>query len=296
MMHEVASEALGQDIGGAMKDRRNWAEIDGVLAAASPIVHSHLDEMLGPLGPMIAKMTQKANEMRPPMPMDPSAAALQVAKIEDARERDLKGKELNIRAQEVQQRGSVETQKNELKGAEIAIKDKDVSAKHGIAAGKIELDAAKLAEDSRRADDDARRADEQEEHARGLDMHVAMRDDADMRHRHNIKAADQRHRHELEQMGAARDDADHRLRAADAALKADEQAHRQTLDVAGHVQSTQKDAHAARMSEAEMAQRKAEHRDGMKQADKERESSERQARAKAKDGANSKGSRPKKRK
>ena len=84
MVYDEASKALNADLGETMKDPRNSPKIDRLIAGACSIVHPKLIQQLQPLGPAINEILQKVAQMKPPMPMDPSQAVLEVEKMKQA--------------------------------------------------------------------------------------------------------------------------------------------------------------------------------------------------------------------
>ena len=68
-----AEEAVGHDLGEAIKQKSYAPDIDRVLAAASKGAHTKLMEMLSPLGPEIQKILQQITAMQPPPP-DPATS------------------------------------------------------------------------------------------------------------------------------------------------------------------------------------------------------------------------------
>lgn len=291
-MHDLASTALGSDISEALKDKKSWPKVDKLLAAASRIVHDELSKILQPLGPQMNQMIQKIESMKPPAPVDPGSAALQVAKLEDARERERMKQEGGLKGADLQEKTEKDKAAADAKQRELDIKETDVNAKHGLAADahseKVAhgshtraMDILKTAHDMHSGERDHELAAGAQEHSQGMDIHAAGQDAAAQAHSQQLAEAD----HTLRAGGQAHDQ---ELSRADHSLRADGQAHDQkmnertattnergqafdqTMGAADHVASVQRDVHGQRMAEADHEQRQTEHKDGLKQQEAQR--------------------------
>lgn len=108
---DICTEAVGHDLGEALKQKAYSPEVDRVLASASKSAHAVLMRQLSPLGPEIQKILQQIAQMQPPPVMDPSQAALEAAKM-DKEARDKKtDTDAQIKSKDIEQRGQIAQQK-----------------------------------------------------------------------------------------------------------------------------------------------------------------------------------------
>lgn len=266
-MEKIASAALGAPVSEMMKDKKNWPKVDKVLAAASPVVHENLTEIIGPLLPMINQLSQKVEEMKPPPPMDPSQAAVSVAKMEDARKRE----ELGLKKQgEDRKLGHIEQKDSkaaEQKDRELEIKAVDVTAKHEIAREKLDLEAdreghtqARDIVDSLREDQRDAREDRRDSHQQDMDRRGADRDDESLRHTKGMGERDQRLKEATAADESARAGVEQRMAQGG-------MAHDQAMDLAEHDRNLRTDDHQRRMDEHQMELGTADHLEGARQHD-----------------------------
>lgn len=280
-MHQLASEALGQDVSELMKDKKNWGKVDALLAAASRLVHAKMAQVLAPLGPVINQMIQKIESMKPPAPMDPSQAALQVAKLEDQRSRDEHKDDSQISVQELEEKKRKDAADAAAKTEANRIKEKDVDLRHGLGQDKIALDAARTGHDQAMDIAGHHQGAAQQAHAQSLDVagHEMQRDAQN--HSQTLDAAGHELQRDQQAHGQSMDHTDRALNAQRQAhdiatgtteqhLKRGGQEHDQVMDVANHDLERQRTVHEQRMGEADHAQRQTEHKDGMQQADRAR--------------------------
>lgn len=292
VMYQLATEALGQDLTEVIKDRKNWNQIDAVLAAASRIVHDKLTQVLQPLVPLLNQMAQKVESMKPPAPMDPSQSAVMVAKMEDARKREEKGADVQLTKEELALSKEELVAKREKDAADAALKDKDISAKHGIAQDKLAIEGARLGHEQAVDIAGHHREERDGQHSRDLERRGADREDASTVHQH-----------EIDRRGASRDDRaqqhaerahvdDHRLKeatraddaarsAVDATMAAGGQVHDQALARDEHERSVQQDAHTRKMDSAGLDEQRREHDDSMKLEERRRRDENARAAAEA---------------
>lgn len=253
VMYQLATQALGQDLALMIKDRRNWNQIDAVLAAASRVVHDKLQKILQPLQPLLEKMHQTCEQLKMPMPMDPSQSALMVAKIEDQRKREEKEKDVALKSRELEQ-------KREKDAADIAIKDKDVSAKHGIAEDKLAIEAAREEREGMSEAISHDREDRTLEHQREMDHrgaaredHGAMREDRSQRHTERMDVEDRRIAEATRADNAGKS-------AVEAQMAAGGQAHEHMMQEAELARGVQQDQHGQRMAEEELGEQRRQHK------------------------------------
>lgn len=291
-MHEIASAALGVDISQLLKDKQNWNKVDEVLAAASRVVHDKLSKVLEPLGPQINQMIQKIESMKPPAPMDPSQASIMIARMEDSRAKMKDQTDASNKAADRHDKQQLAQRTAGQKDTDLALQNKKIDLDHGLATEELDLkktgqehdQTLEVANHAMAQQDSARNAELEQanqEHQHGLDQHGAV-----------LAGQDQQHRHQLEQRGAQRDDqtADHtremdvtdrrlqeadqahghRLGEEDLALRAAGEGHKQGMDLGGHHKGVQQDEHQRRMDEADLSQRKTEHKAGLRQSDQQR--------------------------
>lgn len=84
-VHELASQALGTDVGQAMADKTLQPKLDEVLAAASKVAHEHISQTMMPVSEVFVELLQMRQELMPPPMQDPAMLAAQVAKQESER-------------------------------------------------------------------------------------------------------------------------------------------------------------------------------------------------------------------
>ncbi len=210
-MYELASNALGSDIGALMKDKANYKKVDELLAAGSRIAHDAIEKRLAPLGPLMEKMLQQVMALKPPPPMDPSQAALTVAKVEDARLREetaadgaLREKELAEKAAKDRADAINKAEANRV-AEEAALKQHAVDSQEAInAAAQIGLDGQQQQFENTQA-----MLQQQREHAMGADdqQHQQNMDVSRLAMDHQGQQVDQQqNQQQLDQQGQPEDD------------------------------------------------------------------------------------------
>lgn len=97
-VHELASQALGVDVGQALANKELQPKIDEVLAAASKVAHEHISQTLGPVGQVFQQLLQMHQELMPQPPEDPAIMAAKVA-IEESQRRAQEDQRRDTRTQ-----------------------------------------------------------------------------------------------------------------------------------------------------------------------------------------------------
>jgi hypothetical protein len=206
VIHDLASQAVGNDIGPLMADKRNWPHLDGVIAAASKVAHDRLTQILAPLGPEIAKMVKQLELMKPPPPMDPSQSALQIASMEDRRAREEDERQKSLDAQKL----AAQREKDRLAAANAArqteIKGAEAIAKGASLAHEAELGAQEQA--ARLEGDAEARAQAADQQAHQQAMDLAGREAEERRGAQERGLARQQHDDAMAQQVADRQQAD----------------------------------------------------------------------------------------
>jgi hypothetical protein len=131
-IHKVASDAAGQDISQFMtiKDAEVQTKFDGMLAAATNVVHAQAQQFFGGLPPVIQKAQAMLQKFQQPPPMDPSAVAQQKIQSDE-----------KMAQAKLQQQAQTDAQTAALKNAEIALEGKTQEAQMTADQQSDQLDA-----------------------------------------------------------------------------------------------------------------------------------------------------------
>lgn len=102
---DIATEAVGTDVGEMLKNKNQSPQVDMLLASASKEAHAKLMQVLQPLGAPLQKMLQQIMAMQPPPVMDPSQALLKAEQMKDEREKMKMQGDQGLRTGEMQLKG-----------------------------------------------------------------------------------------------------------------------------------------------------------------------------------------------
>lgn len=132
---EIAQKAADRAVGGdagQFADPRMLPMLDRALAAASKVAHAALHQQLEPVMPLLQQLVQRAAQVQPPQPMDPTAVA----------------------AQDVQRRAEADKAKAAKDQADSQLKVKDAERKAAKDAADLALrQRAELRKDAAEAHD-----------------------------------------------------------------------------------------------------------------------------------------------
>lgn len=191
-MHDMVSSALGFDVGDALQDKKNWPKVDKLNAEASAGVHDVITKKLSFLGPEIDKVVKQVMSMKQPGPMDPSAAAVQVATMDDKRKRDEMTLKDGQEKAKLQQKGTTDQGDLAIKDGLLQVAEGELNLKGGVAEhdGQLGLaqhalaeansaQAAAQAEHDRLVEQQRlQQQQQQQEHQQGLDVNGQQHDQA----------------------------------------------------------------------------------------------------------------------
>ena len=117
-IHKVASDAAGTDVSEFMtiKDAEVQTKFDGMLAAATNVVHAQAQQFFGGLPPVIQKAQAMLKTFQQPPPMDPSAVAQQKVQADAASQKA----DQQLKAQELQQQSQSDAADRQLAAQKAA--------------------------------------------------------------------------------------------------------------------------------------------------------------------------------
>jgi len=109
MAFKLAEDQTGLDLDDLVKEHENDEEnraLDRLLSQSSLLVSQEMQQLLGPLQPVLAQLMQQAQQYQQPGPMDPTQATLQVAQMQQADK--AQDRSVKVQLAQLQQQGKAQ--------------------------------------------------------------------------------------------------------------------------------------------------------------------------------------------
>lgn len=117
-----------------LKDPDLAKAIDKMFAAASATTMATMEKLFVNINPMMQQLQQIAQQFKPPMPMDPTQATLQVATMTTQTQKEIADKRIQADTQELAQKTALENRKLDQKDvtdrANVAVKADATAQRH----------------------------------------------------------------------------------------------------------------------------------------------------------------------